>query len=187
MITREDIMRELELLPVWQLRAPVLLIEQPAEKNPVELDTKIETTIEVSAQANIEAPVEADANVTSYEIIVSDDNKWAFICAESPYLHASQGSLFNNILLALHINKTHTIQAQDLANIGVGVVVVMGESAAQSILKTDATLETLRGKTHVLHDMPLIVTYHPQDLLLHLPYKAKTWDDLCSALSSLKD
>lgn len=63
------------------------------------------------------------------------------------------------------------------------VVVAVGRIAAQQLLKTDAPLGTLRGKTHSLRDgsLPLIVTYHPAYLLRSPSQKSKAWEDLCLA------
>jgi DNA polymerase len=94
----------------------------------------------------------------------------------------SKSILFNNILSALHINKVH-IYTQDLANAEVKIIVAMGEKTAQLLLNTQDSIDNLRGKTHILHDTPLIVTYSCQDLLQDLAFKSKTWDDLCIAKS----
>src|SRR5262249_7352829 len=66
-----------------------------------------------------------------------------------------------------------------------GVIVVMGRFAAQSLLRTDATIASLRGRTHHIEvggrRVPIIVTYHPAYLLRNLADKAKSWADLCLA------
>lgn len=65
------------------------------------------------------------------------------------------------------------------------VMVAMGRFAAQSLLGTDASIASLRGKVHRYRvgdrEVPLIVTYHPAYLLRNLPEKAKVWSDLCLA------
>jgi len=65
------------------------------------------------------------------------------------------------------------------------VVVVMGRFAAQSLLGTDASIASLRGRVHEIDDdgrrLPVIVTYHPAYLLRNLADKAKSWADLCLA------
>ncbi len=116
-------------------------------------------------------------------IIYSNDKKWAFILPESHDLSTSQGILFSNILHALKVEKTNKTTLTRLADIDAKVIIAMGETAAQALLNTQEPLEQLRGKTHLLHNVPLIVTYHPNDCLQHLPNKSKTWDDLCAALS----
>jgi DNA polymerase len=61
----------------------------------------------------------------------------------------------------------------------------MGRVAAQSLLATDATVASLRGRVHriVVEErlIPVVVTYHPAYLLRNLIDKAKAWADLCFA------
>ena len=54
----------------------------------------------------------------------------------------------------------------------------MGRFAAQTLLGTDASIASLRGRVHRYAGVPLIVTYHPAYLLRNLPDKAKAWEDL---------
>lgn len=62
------------------------------------------------------------------------------------------------------------------------LIVVLGRFAAQSLLRTDATVADLRGRVHAYHagarEVPVVVTYHPAYLLRSLPEKAKAWADL---------
>jgi DNA polymerase len=61
------------------------------------------------------------------------------------------------------------------------VIVALGRFAAQSLLKTEASIASLRGRVHRYEGVPVIVTYHPAYLLRSLPDKAKAWADLCLA------
>ena len=61
------------------------------------------------------------------------------------------------------------------------LIVALGRFAAQSLLKTDASISSLRGRVHTYEGVPVIVTYHPAYLLRSLPDKAKAWTDLCLA------
>ncbi len=61
------------------------------------------------------------------------------------------------------------------------LVVALGKTAALSLLRTDASIASLRGRVHDLNGVPLLVTYHPAYLLRNLPDKAKAWEDLCMA------
>jgi DNA polymerase len=58
------------------------------------------------------------------------------------------------------------------------LVVAMGRFAAQTLLGTEASIASMRGKLHRYGGVPLIVTYHPAYLLRNLPDKAKAWEDL---------
>ncbi|MGF6772009.1 uracil-DNA glycosylase family 4 [Paraburkholderia sp. GAS199] len=61
------------------------------------------------------------------------------------------------------------------------LIVALGRFAAQSLLKTEASISSLRGRVHEYEGVPVIVTYHPAYLLRSLPDKAKAWADLCLA------
>jgi uracil-DNA glycosylase len=58
------------------------------------------------------------------------------------------------------------------------LIVAMGRFAAQTLLGTDASIASLRGRVHRYAGVPLVVTYHPAYLLRNLPDKAKAWADL---------
>ena len=61
------------------------------------------------------------------------------------------------------------------------LILAMGRFACQTLLDTDASIASLRGRLHRYQGVPLIVTYHPAYLLRSLPDKAKAWEDLCLA------
>ncbi|SDB97466.1 uracil-DNA glycosylase [Paraburkholderia lycopersici] len=61
------------------------------------------------------------------------------------------------------------------------IIVALGRFAAQSLLKTDGSIASLRGRVHEYEGVPVIVTYHPAYLLRSLHDKAKAWSDLCLA------
>jgi uracil-DNA glycosylase len=66
------------------------------------------------------------------------------------------------------------------------LIIALGKFAAQSLLNTTSTIGSLRGKLHDYHGVPVIVTYHPAYLLRTLADKAKAWEDLCFARSSMR-
>jgi DNA polymerase len=66
------------------------------------------------------------------------------------------------------------------------LIVAMGRFAAQTLLDSDASIASLRGRTHRFADVPLIVTYHPAYLLRNLPDKAKAWADLVYARRTMR-
>ena len=61
------------------------------------------------------------------------------------------------------------------------LIVLMGRFAAQTILQTDASIASLRGRVFTYRGTPAIVTYHPAYLLRSLTEKAKAWEDLLFA------
>jgi DNA polymerase len=65
------------------------------------------------------------------------------------------------------------------------LILAMGRFAAQTLLSTDASIASLRGKVHRYAGVPLIVTYHPAYLLRSLPEKSKAWADLLFARKTI--
>jgi uracil-DNA glycosylase family 4 len=61
------------------------------------------------------------------------------------------------------------------------LIVAMGRFAAQTLLASDASIASLRGRVFSYESVPLVVTYHPAYLLRNLPDKAKAWEDLVFA------
>lgn len=66
------------------------------------------------------------------------------------------------------------------------LILAMGRFAAQTLLKTDASISSLRGRVHRYAGLPLIVTYHPAYLLRTLEDKAKAWEDLLFARKTMQ-
>ena len=65
------------------------------------------------------------------------------------------------------------------------LIVAMGRFAAQTLLNTDASIASLRGRVHRYAGVPMVVTYHPAYLLRNLPDKAKSWVDLRFAVRTM--
>jgi uracil-DNA glycosylase family 4 len=65
------------------------------------------------------------------------------------------------------------------------LILALGRFAVQSLLNTDASIASLRGKVHHYQGVPVVVSYHPAYLLRNLADKAKAWEDLCFARQTL--
>lgn len=78
---------------------------------------------------------------------------------------------------------------QQIALIKPRLLLAVGRIAAHYLLKTKASLESLRSKTYSYgeHATPLIVTYHPAYLLRNPIDKKKAFIDLQFARQTLKD
>jgi uracil-DNA glycosylase len=66
------------------------------------------------------------------------------------------------------------------------LIVAMGRFAAQTLLESDASIASMRGRVHRYAGVPLIVTYHPAYLLRTLEDKAKAWEDLVFARKTMR-
>jgi uracil-DNA glycosylase family 4 len=61
------------------------------------------------------------------------------------------------------------------------LILAMGRFAVRTLLASEASIASLRGRVHRYQGVPLVVTYHPAYLLRNLPDKTKAWEDLCFA------
>ena len=61
------------------------------------------------------------------------------------------------------------------------IILAVGKIAAQNLLGSDDPVGRMRGRTHELNGIPLVVTYHPAYLLRSPSQKHKSWSDLCLA------
>ena len=164
-MTREDMLRELELLPVWRLRAPVVTKNEQVQ------------TPQTVAPATIEK-----ASAPQFRMIVSDDANYLFVL--SPTQNAEEETLLQNMLKSICAKTRMDIGSQGIDQITqtqTKVIIAMGEAAAQAVLNATETLENLRGKLHQTQNTPVVTTYHPSHLLINADDKAKAWADLCLA------
>ena len=69
------------------------------------------------------------------------------------------------------------------------LIVAVGKFAAATLLGSDASIASLRGRVHRItigaRELPVVVTYHPAYLLRSPQEKAKAWADLGLARASL--
>lgn len=190
MMNRDDVLRELELLPAWKLRAPVEAKQvQQVEVKELEVAQVVIVATEESA---LEKPAIEKPSTTAaiqYEITLSEDKHWGFVSELDMPAGVNislQGTLFKNILHALSIEKTSKLQVENIVDIQAKVIVAMGESVAQALLNTQQTLETLRGKLHPIGHTRLLATCDLAHLLNNPLDKAIVWQDLCLARSYLQ-
>ncbi|MEP6657547.1 MAG: uracil-DNA glycosylase [Betaproteobacteria bacterium] len=66
------------------------------------------------------------------------------------------------------------------------LIVALGKSAATTLLGTESSIASLRGRLHRYGGIPLVVTYHPAYLLRTLADKAKAWEDLLLARRTIQ-
>ena len=82
--------------------------------------------------------------------------------------------------------QCHPYLARQIELIQPRLIIALGKVASQSLLNTDATVASLRGKLHQFSGIPLIVTYHPSYLLQTQSDKTKAWEDLCFAKATMQ-
>jgi uracil-DNA glycosylase family 4 len=75
---------------------------------------------------------------------------------------------------------------QQLDMLAPKVICLLGRVAAQTVLQTDATLGSLRGRWHDYNGIPVWVTYHPAYLLRSPQQKEHSWQDLLTLSGRLQ-
>ena len=58
------------------------------------------------------------------------------------------------------------------------IILCLGLTAAQTLLRTNSSMGNLRTSTHSYRNIPVIVTYHPAALLRNPGWKRPTWEDV---------
>lgn len=58
------------------------------------------------------------------------------------------------------------------------ILLALGRIAAQTLLRTNASLTKLRADVHRYEGIPMMVTYHPAALLRNPNWKQPTWEDV---------
>ena len=176
MMTREDILRELELLPVWQLRAPA---------------ASLQATPTLAPEA-VSVPTAAQTLQTNLRIIVSEDAHYLFLL-EAPKT-SEEETLLQNMLKAMHAKARVEFGLQaisDLNTYQAKVIIAMGEAAAQAIgLQANShaasSPDEMRAKVHQTAFGAVIVTFSPAHLLQNPADKARAWQDLCTAKNAIQ-
>ncbi|MCH9799402.1 MAG: hypothetical protein K0U18_01150 [Betaproteobacteria bacterium] len=171
MMNREDILRELELLPVWQLRNPVAA---PA--------TELTQPEQASIQETVGDVQEAEVPSASVRLMASEDGQWLFVL--KPQQSEAAETLLLNMLAAVTVKVGQEMAETPISTVAdfrPKVIMAMGEDVAQQLLALTQPLAQLRAKVQKLTETPVVVTYAPDDLLLNPAEKASAWADLCLA------
>ncbi len=87
----------------------------------------------------------------------------------------------------LEVARCAPYLARQIALVRPRLILALGRFAAQTLLATDASIASLRGRVFQHQGVPLVVSYHPAYLLRNLPDKAKAWEDLCFARATMRD
>lgn len=85
------------------------------------------------------------------------------------------------------IDACHEYLCRQIELVQPKIILAVGRVAAQALLKTKEPLAKLRGVSHQIKDIPLVVVYHPAYLLRSLLEKRKAWQDLQLAIKIYKE
>lgn len=161
-MTREDALRELELLPVWQLRAPVA---KPTSETP--------------------APIPTSAPPMALRMILSDDANYIFLV--DALKNQEEETLLQNMLKAMQAKPRVDIGLQGISDLSAHqakIIIAMGASAAQAI-GLQANSGAAPSQVQQTAFGAAIATFSPAHLLQNGADKARAWQDLCLAKSAI--
>lgn len=215
MATRDDVLRELGLAPVWRLRRNV-----PDTRNARIAELAFDALVEDIARCT--ACGLSATRTHAVPGVGAVDATWMFVgeapgadedAQGEPFVGAA-GQLLDNMLQALGLERSTNVfianvlkcrppnnrtpePAEALACspyldrqielIAPRLIVALGRSAACRLLDTDAPVASLRNRVHRYRNTPLIVTYHPAYLLRTPADKSLAWQDLLFARRTLRE
>jgi len=204
MMTREDMLRELELLPVWQLRVPLRsqagavpiaeFVPDMVEQNTAELVATQAQEAAVALQDEalpiIELPTVASVVTPQlFTYIANDNGDWLFVLPNAA-LQADEERLLQNIFMAMRIKATPAETSSNIVDVinttHPKLLIAMGEATMQAMLQSTETLSSFRGTVQQFEGVALVGTYGLGHLLQVQPDKAEAWKDLCLAMQTLQ-
>ncbi len=195
---REDMLRELELLPMWRSRvAPVMVGEDPAVALPQE--TAAEPIAPMPEPPVIVALVPEEVAVAPVVAIVAHSisnspapaatptvtTTWLLVCPDSA--DADQQRLLQAIIQAMHLPEaewTLSHHALTMADTQCRFVLLFGVEAANAYFNTAfSEVAPLRGQVQQQGDTRVVITHHPAQMLAQPLLKREVWQDVCLLLA----
>jgi uracil-DNA glycosylase len=214
MTRRHEILREMGLTPVWRLRnTEASQPESPTpEKEWFELKQIVPACTACGLHKTRTQTVLGVGDEQADWLFIGEAPGAEEDRLGEPFV-GQAGRLLDNMLAAIGLNRAENVYIcnvlkcrppgnrnpepgevanctphlmKQIALIQPKLIVAMGRFAAQTLLDSDASIASQRGRLHRFAGVPLIVTYHPAYLLRNLPDKAKAWQDLVFAKKTMQ-
>jgi len=209
MSRRDEVLAEMGLSPVWKLRTQALRTDEPVGQQGswIELKQAVPACTACGLHKSRTQTVFGVGDEEADWLLVGEAPGAEEDRLGDPFV-GQAGKLLDNMLAALGLARDDNVyicnvlkcrppgnrnpEPDEVAKctpfllkqielIEPKLIVAMGRFAAQTLLNTDASIASLRGRVHQYAGRPLIVTYHPAYLLRNLPDKSKAWSDLVFA------
>jgi uracil-DNA glycosylase len=209
MSRRDELLAEMGLSPVWKLRNPAAPSEEPVRPQGswIELKQAVPACTACGLHKSRTQTVFGVGDEEADWLLVGEAPGAEEDRLGDPFV-GQAGKLLDNMLAAIDLARDDNVyicnvlkcrppgnrnpEPDEVAKctpfllrqielIQPKLIVAMGRFAAQTLLSTDASIASLRGRVHQYAGRPLIVTYHPAYLLRNLPDKSKAWADLVFA------
>jgi len=215
MSRRDAILAEMGLAPIWRLRRKEVLKEAFSSKGKewIELKQAVPACTKCGLHKTRKQTVLGVGDEQADWLLVGEAPGAEEDRLGEPFV-GQAGRLLDNMLAAIGLDRSKNVYIANVLKcrppgnrnpapdevakctphllkqielIQPKLIVAMGRFAAQTLLNTDASIASLRGRVHQYAGVPLIVTYHPAYLLRNLPDKAKAWADLVFAKKTMAD
>ncbi|MCM8815503.1 MAG: uracil-DNA glycosylase [Candidatus Omnitrophica bacterium] len=85
------------------------------------------------------------------------------------------------------INSCNPFLMMQIKTISPKIICALGTFSAQTLLKTDEKITTLRGKIYELEGIKIVPTYHPAYLLRNPDKKREVWEDMKRISKMMED
>jgi DNA polymerase len=213
---REEILREMGLGPVWRLRVSQRDSSPSTEEKSISwqnLKSRVRNCTDCKLRAGCTQTVFGVGDEKAEWLLVGEAPGAEEDRLGEPFV-GQAGKLLDHMLAAIGLSRRENVYIANVLKcrppgnrnpepdevakcsphlqkqielIKPKLIVAMGRFAAQTLVGSDVTIASLRGRVHRYAGLPLIVTYHPAYLLRNLPDKAKAWADLRFAVRTMKE
>jgi len=208
---REEVLAEMGLAPIWRLRKPP--VEPPVvQPGWIELKQAVPACTACGLHKSRTQTVFGVGDENADWLLIGEAPGAEEDRLGDPFV-GQAGKLLDNMLAAIGLKRGENVYIANVLKcrppgnrnpepdavakctpflkrqIGLiqpKLIIAMGRFAAQTLLSSDASIASLRGRVFRYEGVPLIVTYHPAYLLRTLPDKAKAWADLLFARKTMQ-
>jgi uracil-DNA glycosylase family 4 len=210
---RHDVLAEMGLAPVWRLRnrRPEAVVPAQAGTQWIELKQAVPACTACGLHKSRSQTVFGVGDENADWMLIGEAPGAEEDRLGDPFV-GQAGKLLDNMLAAIGLKRGENVYIanvlkcrppgnrnpepgevekctpflkQQISLIKPKLIIAMGRFAAQTLLSSDASIASMRGRVYRYEGVPLIVTYHPAYLLRNLPDKAKSWADLVFAKKTM--
>jgi DNA polymerase len=209
---RHDVLAEMGLAPVWRLRRAAVEVRPDARRGWIELKQAVPACTACGLHKSRTQTVFGVGDENADWMLIGEAPGAEEDRLGDPFV-GQAGKLLDNMLAAIGLRRGENVYIanvlkcrppgnrnpepgevekctpflkEQIALIQPKLIIAMGRFAAQTLLASDATIASMRGRVFRYEGVPLIVTYHPAYLLRNLPDKAKAWADLLFARKTMQ-
>ena len=211
MSRREEILAEMGLAPIWRLREQPAAPTEAPPPGWIEIKQAVPACTACGLHATRTQTVFGVGDENADWMLIGEAPGAEEDRLGEPFV-GQAGKLLDNMLAAIDLKRGENVYIanvlkcrppgnrnpepdevakctpflkRQIALIQPKLIIAMGRFAAQTLLSSDASIASLRGRVYRYEGVPLIVTYHPAYLLRNLPDKSKAWADLVFAKKTM--